>query len=168
MATKTLIAEAEYLQMNFDGPEGDYVDGEVFERTMPTTQHSNTQANFVVGIRPWRSGGRLFELPELRIRTGPGRYRVVDIAVFRDRTPVDPIPAETPFIVVEIVSPDDRHHELKAKLAEYKAIGVPHVWVLDPGFRSLSVFDHGSFLEVEALEIPEFGLRFTPAQLFES
>ena len=168
MATKTLIAEAEYLQMTFDGPEPDYVDGEMVGRTMPTTQHSDTQANFIVGIRPWRSSGRLFELPELRIRTSPGHYRVVDIAVFRDHKPVDPIPSETPFIAVEIVSPDDKHHELKAKLAEYKAMGIPHVLVIDPGFRSLSVFDHGSFLEVEALEVPEFGLRLTPVESFEA
>jgi Uma2 family endonuclease len=167
MATKTLITEADFLQMTFEGPEPDYVDGEVVERAMPNTQHSDAQANFVVLIRPWRHGSRLFELPELRIRTAAGKYRIVDVAVYRDRKPVDSIPTETPFIAVEIVSPEDTYRELKTKLTEYKTLGVAHAWIIDPGSRSLSVFDHGSFLEVEAFEVPEFDLRLTPAQLFE-
>ena len=37
----TLITEAEYLRMTFDGPEPDYVDGELVERAIPNFQHGD-------------------------------------------------------------------------------------------------------------------------------
>lgn len=91
---------------------------------------------------------------------------MVDIAVYRDRTPADLIPAEAPFVALEIVSPDDRYEELMTKLAEYQAIGVPHIWIADPGLQALSVYERGSLLRVEAFALPEFGLRFTAPELF--
>ena len=166
MATKTLITEAEFLRMTFDGPEPDYLDGELVERAMPNTQHSDVQSVFCGLIFPLRAGNRLFALPELRLLTQAGHYRVVDIAVYQDRKPVGLMPVETPFIVVEIVSPGDPHEELMTKLAEYSALGVPHVWIAEPGLQSLSVYERGSLLRVEAFALPEFGLRFTAAQLF--
>lgn len=168
MATKTLITEAEYLGMSFDGPEPDYVDGELVERSMPTTNHGNVQLTFGVLIHPWRKGNRLFAVSEVRIATAPGHYRVGDIFVFRDRLPEDPMPLTAPFIAVEIISPSDRHEELMIKLAEYRELGVPHIWIIDPGLRSLSVFEGRNLIAVDAFELPEYGLRFTPEQLFES
>ncbi len=141
MAAKTLITEIEYLGMTFDGREPDYVGGEMLERPAQNIQHSDVQAVLVALIHPWRRGGRLFEFPELRIRTAPGQYRVVDVAVYRDRKPIDPIPSETPFIAIEIVSPGDRHEELMIKLAEYRAMGVPNIWIADPGLRTLGRFE---------------------------
>ena len=166
MATKSLITEAEFLRMNFDGPEPDYLGGELVERAMPNTQHSDVQSVFCGLIFPWRTGNRLFALPELRLLTRAARFRVVDIAVYQDRKPADLIPAEAPFVALEIVSPGDPHEELMTKLAEYEAIGVPHVWIAEPGLQSLSVYERGSLLRVEAFTLPEFGLRFTAAQLF--
>ncbi len=165
MATKTLITEAEFLRMTFDGPEAEYVNGELMERTMPNLPHSRVQGRFCVlfGVE---AAGRLFAFPELRIRTSDGHFRTPDITVYRDRQPVGLVPAETPFIVIEIVSPGDPHEELMTKLAEYSALGVPHVWIAEPGLQSLSVYERGSLLRTEAFTLPEFGLRFTAAQLF--
>ena len=166
MATKTLVTEAEYLGMTFDGPEPDYVDGELVERAMPNEDHGTVQSVFCARMYPWRTQGLLFAVSELRIQTAPGHYRVVDVAVHRDRNRA--LPNRTPLVTVEIVSPGDKYQELIAKLAEYKAMGVPNVWIVDPGLRALSVFDGGSLLHVEAFELPEFGLRLTAAELFES
>ena len=142
MATKALITEAELLRMTFDCPEPDYVDGELVERAM-----------------------RLFALTELRIPTLPGHYRVADVAVYR-RQPTDLIPAEAPFVALEIVSPDDKYEELITKLAEYQAIGVPHIWFADPGLQALRVYERGNLLHTDAFALPEFGLRFTATELF--
>ena len=165
MATKTLITEAEFLRMTFDGPEPDYLDGELVERAMPNTQHGTAQSIFCGLIFPWRVDNRLFAIAELRIPTLPGHYRVTDVAVYRHQ-PADLIPAEAPFVALEIVSPGDAHEELMTKLAEYEAVGVPHIWIADPGLQALSVYERGSLLRVEAFALPEFGLRFTAAELF--
>ena len=86
MAAKTLISEAEFLRMTFEGPEPDYIDGELIERSMPNLQHSDAQGNFSVLFHPFKVSGRLFAFPELRIRTVPGCYRTADVTVFREST----------------------------------------------------------------------------------
>jgi Uma2 family endonuclease len=165
MAAKTLISEAEFLRMTFDGPEPEYVDGEVVERSMPNLPHSRVQGNACVLMHPFTVAGYLFAFPELRIKTGPRHYRTPDVTIYRDREPTGLVPPETPFIVIEVVSPGDSHEELMTKLAEYAAMGVTHAWIVEPGLESLSVYDRGSLLRVDAFELPEFSLRFTARQL---
>ncbi|MCE7987850.1 MAG: Uma2 family endonuclease [Caldilinea sp. CFX5] len=45
-----------------------------------------------------------------------------------------------PELVVEIVSPNDRWGELRAKIAEYFAIGVERVWIVEPEKKQLLVY----------------------------
>ena len=52
------------------------------------------------------------------------------------------------------------------KLEEYSAWGVPHIWLVDPERRRLQVYARGTLSEVTALTIPEFGVQFTPAEIF--
>ena len=49
--------------------------------------------------------------------------------------PVDRIPSHPPFLVVEILSPEDRLVRLQPKIREYLAYGVECVWVIDPDER---------------------------------
>lgn len=139
-----------------------FVKGELIERGALTVPHSNTQAVFCGLAYPWRKDGRLFTYPSLTIQTAPMHYRAVDIAVFRSQ-PSSVV--EPPLIAMEIVS-DDRQSALVSQLAEYEAMGVPNVWLAVPGLGTLSVFKRGSLLRTEAFTLPEFGLRFTAAQLY--
>ena len=43
MAIKTLIPVEEYLRTGFEGPEPDFVAGELVERSMPNYFHARTQ-----------------------------------------------------------------------------------------------------------------------------
>ena len=45
-----------------------------------------------------------------------------------------------PELVVEIVSPTDRWSELRSKIAEYFAIGVERVWIVEPEKKQLLVY----------------------------
>lgn len=134
-------------------------------RAVPETNHSSCQAllgaTFVVY---WRSG-ELFPATGIRIATTDRRYRVIDVAVFRDR-PEYPMPQRPPFIAIEIISPSDTLSGLLEKLTEYETIGVPHIWVANPGRHTFTIFRNGSLIETSAFELPEFGLRITPAQVF--
>lgn len=167
MGATTLISESEYLQMTFDGPEAEYVDGEVRERSMPTFFHSRA-ASWVHGMFFMASLKHpLFPCPELRMRVAPGRIRVPDLVVFAYHTPSNAIPmVDVPHVIVEIVSPDDRHDEVMVKLADYQAFGVPHIWLVDPALRSLSIYRDSSLTSVPELSLPEFDLRVKIAEVF--
>ena len=166
MGAKTLISESEYLQMNFNGPEADYVDGEVRERSMPTIFHSSA-ANWVHGMFFLASlKYPVFPRPELRLQVAVRRFRVADLAVFAHQAPSAEIPPEIPHVVVEIVSPDDRHDEIMEKLADYQNFGVAHIWLVDPALRSLSLYRDGSLTSVPELALPEFDLSLKIAEVF--
>jgi hypothetical protein len=45
MSTKALLPVEEYLRMSFEGPDPEYLDGELVERNLGGNSHSRTQIN---------------------------------------------------------------------------------------------------------------------------
>ena len=105
----------------------------------------------LLSMRLHRAG---FCLIDVRVRIAEDVIRIPDLAVFRE-FPAEPIPTTPPRIVVEIVSPDDKHEELLRKLTEYQAWGVDHIWVVEPELRMLSVYDSRGLLQVVQFECGE-------------
>lgn len=94
------------------------------------------------------------------------RIRVADVAVFKGARPTEQIPSTPPFIVIEVVSRDDRYVDILTKLEEYRAWGVQHVWLVDPWLRKLNAYKHG-LEEVERLGAAECEISISPADLFD-
>jgi Uma2 family endonuclease len=139
----------EYLHTSFDGADRDYVDGEVIERNMGELPHAQIQARLIELLLPLAHKLRLQVLPEIRIQTRPTRFRVADVAVWRAGDIGRRIPTVPPFLVVEILSAEDRIIRLQPKIREYLAYGVAWVWVIDPDERralSYSPADEGGTL----------------------
>jgi Uma2 family endonuclease len=166
MSTKAAISIDEYLRTSFEGLDREYVDGEIVERSLPDELHSKTQ---------WRLSGLIWDLSktlpfhgrtELRSRVRATRIRIPDVAIYADIEPNAMVPTEPPLVAIEILSPDDRHSEVMQKLEEYQAWGVRHVWLVDPHRRKLDVYGSGTLSEVPALEIPEYDVRITSADIF--
>jgi Uma2 family endonuclease len=53
-------------------------------------------------------------------------------------------------IVVEILSRPDEMSDVLEKLDEYRAFGVPHVWVIDPRRKKAFTYEGGRLEELEA------------------
>jgi len=166
MSARTLISEEEYLRMPFEDREMEYVDGELVERSLPNYLHSRAQRKLV--SRFDRLGERLplHPCPELRLRVAPDRYRVLDLAVYVGDEPTEAMPTHPPLVAIEIVSPDDRYDDLMQRLHEYHTWGIPNVWLVDPQLRRFSVYGSQGLLAVAALELPEFGVRISPEEIF--
>ena len=77
----------------------------------------------------------------------PRRVRKPDASFVRlDRLPNGFPPGHTsvaPDLAVEVVSPNDRFSEVRGKVEEYLAAGVPLVWVIDPESRTADVHRPG-------------------------
>lgn len=139
----------EYLHTSFDGADREYVDGEVIERNMGELPHARLQARLIQLLMPLAEKLRLQVLPEIRIQVAPTRFRVADIAVWRAGPIGQRIPTIPPFLVIEILSQEDRLVRLQPKIQEYLAHGVEWVWVIDPDERramSYSPADPGGAL----------------------
>lgn len=162
MGAKTAISIEEYLRTSFPDLDKEYRDGELVERSLPDYSHSRTQSRLSSFFESRES---YYPATELRLQVRKGLYLIPDVSVFHPEEPAEEVPSTPPFIAIEILSPDDSLNKLRAKLDEYKAWGVKHVWAVDPHARIMYSCEPG-FTEVTSLRVPELNLELTPKDVF--
>ena len=154
----------EYLHTSFE-LDCEYVDGAIVERGSPDVSHSKAQGH-VAGIFWDLAKTKLFHgYVSLRSRVRPSRVRIPDVSIYAGTEPTEDIPSTPPLVAVEILS-DDYHSNLMQKLEEYGAWGVRYIWLVNPRGRKLHTYADRSLTEVATLEIPEYDVRITPAEIF--
>ena len=77
------------------------------------------------------------------------------------------VPELAPVATVEILSPNDSYLQLMHKFSEYAAIGVPHIWLVDPITRRFSIYHDGSLTATATLELPEHGVLIRQKDVFD-
>jgi len=127
MGATTLIPVEEYLSSVYE-PDCDYVDGQLEDRNVGEKDHSKLQ--FKIQLLLSRIPG-IFIFPELRIRVAPIRFRVPDVAVYLTE-PAEQVFTTPPFLVIEILSPEEPFSGFIRKLTDYSAMGCPNIWIVDP------------------------------------
>jgi Uma2 family endonuclease len=165
MATKAQITAEQYLDTSFEY-DAEFVHGEIVERSMPDRLHSLIQLRILLAIGRLIQSYPLFPYPELRMRLQPGIYRIPDISVFAGEDTGQNVPSSPPLLVIEILSPDDRHHDLMQKLDEYCVWGVPNIWVVDPLAKRLAAYSAVGLQYVSSLSLEEYPFELTPSALF--
>jgi len=165
MSARTGLSLDEYLHTSFDNPDREYRDGELVERSMPDTLHASAQALIAAFFVALRVKLGLYVYTEPRVKLRDGLYLIPDVAVFWPEKPPK-VPETPPLVAIEIRSEDDRSAKVHAKLKEYRAWGVPHVWLVDPYLHKLYTCDDG-LTEVATLRVPELEIELHPEQVFE-
>ena len=134
MKTGALIPVEEYLRTSYH-PDCDYVDGEVLERNLGESDHSDLQGELIYFFRARRGSWKVFAFPEQRIQVRPTRFRIPDICVYAGEKLKEQIFRTPPLICIEILSPEDRLERIQERIDDYLAFGVPYVWVINPRNR---------------------------------
>jgi Uma2 family endonuclease len=167
MSTKVLMDVDEYLRASFEGSDCEYLDGEIVERNMGEISHSAVQGTLYRLLWQFRSLLGLLVLPEIRIQISPTRYRVADLAAWRNDDIGTGIPTVAPFLVVEILSPEDRMVRMLPKIQEYLSIGVEWIWIVDPQEKSALLYSHknpaGAVCDVLRTENPDIEIPLSAA-----
>jgi len=168
MLARSQIGVEEYLDLVFeDRPEPDYVDGKVVKRALPAPIHGQVQAMLGLWFAPLMSRFKLILMSELRVQIEPRRFRVVDFAVYREARPEGRYATSPAFVVVEIISPDDRYGRLTHRLEDYRRWGVPYVWLIDPELKRLYEYSDAGLLQHAALRLAEFDFELSAQELFK-
>ena len=134
MSTAALVSLQDYLTTTYH-PDCDYVDGVLVERNVGQKDHSKLQGGVLVWFYARRQELRLAAFVEQRIRVGSRRFRIPDICVVPLPEPDEQVFTQPPYICIEILSPEDTFPRLQERFDDYLAMGVPNIWVLDPGTR---------------------------------
>ena len=134
MISTTMVSVEEYLRTSFDDGDREYVDGRIVERNLGEFDHSSVQTAVAVyfGSRQKQLG--ITVVVEQRVQVQPGRFRIPDVCIVLGR-PAEQIFRTPPFLCIEILSTEDRMSRVEQRIDDYLAMGVPHVWVLDPASR---------------------------------
>jgi Uma2 family endonuclease len=159
MATqlRTMTAD-ELLAMPDDGKRRELVAGELREMTPAGWQHGRIAGNIAGELRTFVRAHRLGVMAtaeaSYRLSADPDTVRVPDVSFVRQER-VDEIGDPTgywpgaPDLAFEVISPNDRYSEVRAKVDEYLAAGTPMVVLVDPQNREVIVFRaSGSRLEL--------------------
>jgi Uma2 family endonuclease len=126
-----------------DGKRYEIIEGELYEMPAPTLAHATVIANLITLLIPLvaKLGGRWFTAPVDVFFAGADPVQP-DILVI---LPDGPAQFErrgiegAPDLVVEVISPSNRGHDLLLKRALYGRAGVREYWLLDPDTRTIEI-----------------------------
>ena len=133
MAVATLLPIEEYFSTCWD-PDRDLA-GRLVERNVGELDHSYLQSVLLKLLD--RRG--LFAFVELRVQVRAHRVRIPDVLAVR-QMPSGRFLRRPPYIVVEVLSPEDRTRDLDDKIDDYLTFGVENIWVIDPGRSRVTVW----------------------------
>ena len=146
--TKTpLITGEELLAMGDIGP-CELVDGSIVPMSPTGGEHGSIESDLGAVLRHfvrehnlgWVMTGEV----GIYTRRNPDRVRGADVVFLsKERWPAPPPKGfleVAPDLVVAIMSPYDRWLDVRQKLAEYFAIGVRWVWIVEPENQTVLVF----------------------------
>ena len=160
--TPSLISIEEYLHTSYH-PDVHYVDGILEERHGTGENHAlgefeHNTFQIAIGSAFWirRAVWNIRPVTQQRIRVGSNRVRICDVAVLRSDAPREQVVITAPLICIEILSPEDRLSRAKEVLADYFALGVSNIWLIDPIRRSAFTFGANGLQEADPtnLQVP--------------
>ena len=164
MATTTRVPVEVYLRSSYE-PDAEYVDGRIEKRPMGEFDHAAWQQAiqrwFLQHQREWN----IRVLPELRIKVAATRYRVPDVTVLDRSRPKEQIITHPPLAVFDVLSPEDRVQRLKLKLEDYRTMGIPEIWVIDPQDSTFYRYEDLQLRRTDPFSHAEKGFAFDMNQL---
>jgi len=142
MAATTHVPVEVYLRSSYE-PDAEYVDGRIEERLGGTYDHSSWQGAILNWLSQHDEEWNTCSLPSLRIQAAPTRFRVPDVTMLDQSRPKEQIITCAPIAVFEVLDEEDTFYRLKRKLEDYRLMGVPEIWVVDPQDGSCCRYENG-------------------------
>ncbi len=138
MGTTSLVSVEEYLSTSFPDGDREYLDGQIVERNMGEFSHARLQSLLNVYLTVHYK--QFWSVVECRLRVAERRYRIPDVCLGIGAIPPGGPLLAPPFLVAEILSPDDRSVDLQEKIADYRRCGVQYIWVINPETQLAEVY----------------------------
>ena len=147
-----LLTADDLLRLHSEGVRGELIRG-VLCKTMASGEEHGEIAAIVIStlmefVRPRRLGRVIGTDSGVLVQRDPDTVREPDVAfISADKFPLGVrlkgYFEEAPDLVVEIVSPSDRHENVFNKACMWILFGVRIVWVLDPDYRTVDIYRPG-------------------------
>ena len=175
----------ELLALPEDGMERWLIDGELRERPMTRRNRRHSRSTIRIGyfLEKWREsqpaprGEVLGGEAGFRLRPAPETTVGIDVAYISPelaaRTPENARLVDgPPILAVEVLSPSNAQEDILEKVQRYLDCGVALVWVVEPVFRTVTLYRPGAepqmfTVQQELTGEPHLpGLRIRVADIF--
>ncbi len=161
-----LIPIETYLSTSYR-PDVEFIDGYLQEKPLGTWDHGRIQLLiagwFLRHELEWGVQGAL----EVRTRVLDTRVRLPDLVVDW-AGPHPPVLVEAPLLAIEVLSPDDTYSSLKKRAKDYQAMGIQHIWLVDPETRTAESCEGAFWVERERLEVEGTAIYLDVPALFRA
>jgi Uma2 family endonuclease len=159
MATTNPVSVEVYLRSCYE-PDAEFVDGAIEERPSAEYDHSAWQEAICFWFRQHAHDWNVRVRPELRVQVAATRFRVPDVTVLDREQPIEQIITRAPLAVFEVLSPEDRVQGLKRKLEDYRTMGIPEIWVIDPQDGAYYRYEERELLRRDSFSFATRGIVF--------
>ncbi len=127
-----------------DGTRYELINGELFELTGPNTKHQRSSVRLSSGLDQFvapRKLGEVFTAPYDVCLSPHNTVQPDIIYVSRERRNIvgDDKIEGVPDLLMEVLSPSNRRHDVFTKAVLYATFGVPEYWLVDPEGDSILV-----------------------------
>jgi Uma2 family endonuclease len=146
----------------------DFVNGELQERNLGEREHSELQLAVLLWFVRHSAEWKVVALPEMRVQISEGNFRVADVAIVSTDAPRERVLFTPPLIVIEILSPEDRVQRYGERLDDFRAMDVPHIWVIDPTEQIGFDCSSGSWIRCTRFAIENSGIYLSIPELLRS
>ena len=151
MAASTLVTIEQYLGTSYR-PDLEFIDGELKEKPVVQWAHGRLQMLIGVWFGAHEDEWQVIVAAEVRTKVSASRVRLPDVVV----VPAGPQPEvliEPPLIVIEILSPDDRYTEMERRAQDYRRMGIPNIWLIDPESRTARTCRDNAWIETTRFSV---------------
>jgi Uma2 family endonuclease len=166
--TVPLVPVEEYLNTSYE-PDVEFVDGVLVEKGMPTIAHNFLGRLLLFWFAQFEEVLHYTTLYEVRTQIADrARYRLPDLILCPEPLPKGRIIDVAPWVVIEIVSPDDTINKTRDRFLDYWNLGVRHILQMDPESYVAHRFDNGSLIQTafQSLDLPTGTVPFDSEELF--
>jgi Uma2 family endonuclease len=144
--TPAVLTLEEYLQTAYK-PDCDFVDDHIEERNVGKFDHNRIQALVLAWFMSQERLWDIVAVPEQRTQVSASRVRIPDVCLIRADTPREQVTETPPLLCVEVMSPEDRLSRTTKVLDDFAAMGVEHLWIIDPRDRVGYIYQPGGRLQ---------------------
>ena len=156
LRSRSIPTLEEFLKLPETKPAREYIDGKIYQKSMPQGKHSRLQSKLVSAINQAGESQKLaLALTELRC-TFAGRSIVPDIAVFEwQNIPLDKNGqianrfTIAPDWIIEILSPNQPANQIMRKIIFALNNGTKLGYFIDPDDESVTMFQPNQLPEVK-------------------
>jgi len=178
VAKSAALTLDEFLSLPETKPASEYIDGEIIPKPMPKARHSRLQGKIINAINEVTEAQQIaYAFPELRCTFGGGSI-IPDISVFRwgnialdeNEEPLDNV-LIAPDWMIEVLSPEQSPNRVTGNILHGLKHGCQLGWLVDPGDRSVIVFQPQQQPELfhqddKLTVLEEIDLELTAKQIF--